>query len=384
MDRLAQTEGLLATLIAFPTISSDSNLDLINWAANHLDGLGARLDVQSSPDGSKANLFATFGPEGDGGLILSGHSDVVPVADQDWTSDPFAMVARDDRLFGRGTCDMKGFIACVLALVPEMSRWPLARPLHVALTYDEETGCLGAKTLAADLHKRDLRPAMAIIGEPTCMQVIDGHKGCYEYTTHITGLEGHGSAPDLGVNAAVIAARYAMRLMELEGELRRRAPADSPYEPPWSTINIGKIAGGVAHNVIPGLAEVEWDLRPVNTEDADFVLDQIDRYAEGLLPAMRAIDPSATILRETIGETIGLSRATRNEAARIATALTGANGTGTVPFGTEAGLYQQLGIDCVVCGPGSIEQAHKPDEFIARDQLAACLNMLEGLKPYLC
>ncbi len=384
MDRLAQTEGLLATLIAFPTISSDSNLDLINWAANHLDGLGARLDVQSSPDGSKANLFATFGPEGDGGLILSGHSDVVPVADQDWTSDPFAMVARDDRLFGRGTCDMKGFIACVLALVPEMSRWPLARPLHVALTYDEETGCLGAKTLAADLHKRDLRPAMAIIGEPTCMQVIDGHKGCYEYTTHITGLEGHGSAPDLGVNAAVIAARYAMRLMELEGELRRRAPADSPYEPPWSTINIGKIAGGVAHNVIPGLAEVEWDLRPVNTEDADFVLDQVDRYAEGLLPAMRAIDPSATILRETIGETIGLSRATRNEAARIATALTGANGTGTVPFGTEAGLYQQLGIDCVVCGPGSIEQAHKPDEFIARDQLAACLTMLEGLKPYLC
>ena len=278
---------------------------------------------------------------------------------------------------------MKGFIACVLALASDFARWPLTRPLHIALTYDEETGCFGARALVEELTERGLKPAMAILGEPTMMQVVDGHKGCCEYTTHITGLEGHGSAPDRGVNAAAIATRYAARLIELERDLLTRAPTDSPFEPPWTTINIGRITAGVAHNVIPGLAEIDWEMRPVNAADHAYVLDQIDRHAATLLPAMQTVDPTASIRRAVIGEVAGLVPVPANRAAEIVTALTGANGTGVVSFGTEAGLFQAIGMDCVVCGPGSIEQAHKPDEYVSRDQLSSCLTMLRGLQAHL-
>jgi acetylornithine deacetylase len=377
---LHTAEDLLGTLIGFPTVSSDSNLDLIAWASTYLHDLGARCDITWDESGRKANLFASFGPEGDGGLVLSGHTDVVPVEDQDWSSDPFEMTVQGGRLFGRGACDMKGFIACVLAVAPQIAQWPLSRPVHVALTYDEEVGCYGARALVAELLAQGLRPAMAILGEPTSMRVIDGHKGCFEYTTHITGCEGHGSAPDAGVNAAVCAARYVARLMELEADLRRRAPLDSAFAPPWTTLNVGRIHAGVAHNVIPGHAEVDWEMRPVQRADADYVLTEIDRFAEGLLPAMRAVAPDSAIRREVIGEVDGLMPVAGNRAAEIACALTGANGTAQVAFGTEAGLFQAMGMDCVVCGPGSIEQAHKPDEYVARDQLAACLTMLRGLE----
>ncbi|SMX42687.1 acetylornithine deacetylase [Maliponia aquimaris] len=383
MDMLHRTEGLLADLIGFPTVSADSNLDLIGWAANLLKGLGARCDITLDETGGKANLFASFGPEGDGGLVLSGHSDVVPVADQEWSSDPFVMDDREGRLYGRGACDMKGFIACVLALAPQMAEWRLSRPLHIALTYDEETGCFGARALVEDLRARDLRPAMAILGEPTMMRVINGHKGCYEYTTHITGCAGHGSTPDMGVNAAVCASRYATRLMELEAELRGRAPDGSPFTPPWTTLNIGRIQSGHAHNVIPDHAEIDWEMRPVQRADADHLLAEIDRFAETLMRPMRAIHPEATIRREVIAETQGLHPVKDSRIAEVVSALTGANGLDVVSFGTEAGLFQSLGMDCVVCGPGSIEQAHKPDEYVSRDQLAACLTMLRGLERHL-
>lgn len=383
MDLLYRTENLLKDLIGFPTVSAESNLDLIGWASNYLKGLGAHCDVTLDETGHKANLFATFGPEGNGGLVLSGHSDVVPVTDQDWSSDPFGMEDREGRLYGRGACDMKGFIACVLAMAPRIAEWRLTRPVHIALTYDEETGCFGARALVDDLRARDLRPAMAILGEPTMMQVINGHKGCYEYTTHITGCAGHGSAPDHGVNAAVCAARYVGRLMELESELRRRAPDGSPFSPPWTTLNIGRINSGHAHNVIPDHAEIDWEMRPVQRADAEHVLTEIDRFAESLLPSMRAVHAEATILREVIAETQGLHPVKDSEVANIVSALTGANGLDVVAFGTEAGLFQSLGMDCVVCGPGSIEQAHKPDEYVSRDQLATCLNMLQGLEKHL-
>lgn len=383
MELLHRTEGLLGELIGFPTVSADSNLDLIGWASNYLKGLGAVCDISLDESGHKANLFATFGPEGNGGLVLSGHSDVVPVADQDWSSDPFVMKACEGRLFGRGACDMKGFIACVLALAPRIAQWRLTRPVHIVLTYDEEVGCFGARALVEELRERGLRPATAILGEPTMMRVIDGHKGCYEYTTRITGCAGHGSAPDLGVNAAVCAARYAARLMELETDLRQRAPQGSPFSPPWTTLNIGRIHSGHAHNVIPDHAEIDWEMRPVQRSDADHVLAQIDRFADSLLPAMRAIHPEATITREVIGEVAGLEPVPGNAIAGIVSALTGSNGTDVVSFGTEAGLFQSLGMDCVVCGPGSIEQAHKPDEYVSRDQLAACLSMLQGLEKHL-
>ncbi|MCB2140469.1 MAG: M20/M25/M40 family metallo-hydrolase, partial [Rhodobacteraceae bacterium] len=231
---------------------------MIEFLADRLGAAGARVEVHRDPAGTKANLFATIGPERAGGILLSGHSDVVPVADQDWTSDPFEMVERDGRLYGRGTCDMKGFIAAAVAMAPAFAERATGRPVHFAFTHDEEVGCLGAQALAQILRARDTRPSVAIIGEPTLMRVIEGHKGCYEYTTHFTGLEGHGSAPDRGVNAVEYAVRYVARLLELRERLKARAPADSPFDPPWTTINTGALVGGVAHNVIPGKARIDW------------------------------------------------------------------------------------------------------------------------------
>jgi len=377
---LARTVEILEKLISFPTVSTDSNLEMITYMADHLGHLGARVSSFSSPCGTKANLFATLGPEGDGGIVLSGHSDVVPVADQDWTTDPFTLTDRDGLLFGRGTCDMKGYIAAALAMAEEYAGLELTRPVHFAFTHDEETGCIGAQALVEELKAQGIKPAIAIIGEPTEMRIIEGHKGCCEYTTRFTGLEGHGSAPDRGVNAAEYAVRYVTKLMEVRSELMARAPAGSRFTPPYTTVNIGRISGGVAHNVIVGKAEVEWEFRPVQDSDYKFVHTALDAYTNDvLLPAMRAVHPAADIEVETIGEVAGLTPMEKNEARDLCTALTGGNGADVVAFGTEAGLFQQLGMSVVVCGPGSIEQAHKPDEFIAPDQLQACLNMLAGL-----
>lgn len=378
--RLEETVALLDRLVAFPTVSSDSNLAMIADLAARLTDVGARVEMFTDDTGAKANLFATLGPEGDGGLILSGHTDVVPVAEQDWSSDPFAMREDAGRLYGRGTCDMKGFIAAAIVMAQEYAQVDLKRPLHFAFTYDEEVGCLGARNLVPELQKRGLRPSMAIIGEPTLMGVIEGHKGCCEYTVRFGGLEGHGSAPDRGVNAVEYAVRYVSRLMELRGELMARAPRNSRYQPPWSTINIGSLRGGVAHNVIAGKAELEWETRPVQRGDLAFVKDAIAAYvAQELLPAMRAVYPEASIETEVIGETPGLEVLDENAARDLVAGLVGANGSDVVPFGTEAGLFQEMGMSVVVCGPGSIDQAHKPDEFVSVDQLAACLTMLDKL-----
>jgi acetylornithine deacetylase len=380
MDRLETTCAHLERLIAFPTISSDSNLEMISHLAEVLEGVGARVEVQRDASATKANLLATIGPEENGGILLSGHSDVVPVAEQAWTSDPFTMVERDGKLYGRGSCDMKGFIATCLASAPLFAERELARPVHFAFTHDEEVGCIGARHLAELMQRRELRPAMAIIGEPTEMRIIEGHKGCYEYTTHFHGLAGHGSAPEMGVNAVEYAVRYVSRLLELKDRLRAMAPGDSRFEPPWTTVNVGAVNGGVAHNVIAENAAVDWDLRPVQRADADFVKSDLVAYCEDeLLPAMQAVFPGASIETEVIGEVEGLIPAEENEARRIVAELTGANSAGLVPFGTEAGIFQALGMDVVVCGPGSIEQAHKADEFISRDQLGKCLDMLEKL-----
>ncbi|WP_315899521.1 MULTISPECIES: acetylornithine deacetylase [Roseovarius] len=380
-DLLDSTSRILGDLIGFPTISTDPNIDLINSIANRLDMVGARVEIFPDPSGQKANLFATIGPERDGGIVLSGHSDVVPVADQDWASNPFDMLEHDGLLYGRGTCDMKGFIAACLAMAPQYAALNPDRPLHFAFTHDEETGCFGARALAHTLRAKGLTPGVAIVGEPTMMRVIEGHKGCYEYTTRFSGLAGHGSAPDRGVNAVEYAVRYIARLLDLKHALRARAPADSLFEPPWTTINTGRLAGGVAHNVIPSEAVVDWEMRPVQTSDADFVKDSLKTYIEQeLLPAMRAVDPESDIVTEVIGEVEGLIPTTDNEARTIVSELTGANHAECVAFGTEAGIFQSLGMSAVICGPGSIEQAHKADEFVALDQLSQCLDMLERLQ----
>ena len=377
---LAETIGLLGELIAWPTVSADSNLGMIAALAGLLDDAGARVEVFHDDSGLKANLFATLGPEGPGGLMLSGHTDVVPVADQDWTGDPFVMRRDGDRLYGRGACDMKGFIAAAVVMAKRFAARDLRRPLHFAFTFDEEVGCLGARALIPQLQARGIRPAMALIGEPTEMRLIEGHKGCCEYTVRFTGLEGHGSAPERGVSAAEYAVRYVTRLMELRGDLMLRANPASRFDPPWTTINIGRIAGGVAHNVIAGRAEVDWEMRPVQQGDAEFVRQRIAEHVrEVLLPAMQAVCADAGIETETIGEVAGLVPMPENAARDLIAGLIGANEAEVVPFGTEAGLFQEMGVSVVVCGPGSIAQAHKPDEFVTTGQLRACLDMLERL-----
>lgn len=377
---LERSIEILRDLIAYPTVSTDSNLDMIADIQARLETRGARVFRTADETGTKANIFATLGPDEPGGILLSGHTDVVPVADQDWATDPFELVERDGRFFGRGTCDMKGFIAAALAFAETVDPLELPRPLHFAFTHDEETGCLGARHLIEALRERDVRPGVAIIGEPTEMRVIEGHKGCCEYTTHFTGLEGHGSAPDAGVSAVEYAVRYVSRLLELREALIERSPDASRFDPPWTTISVGRISGGVAHNVIAGRAEVDWEMRPVQAADADFVKAEIARYcADTLLPAMRAVHPEADIALTIIGEIAGLEPMDVNAARDLVAELTGANTTDLVAFGTEAGLIQSLGTDVVVCGPGSIMQAHKPDEYLARDQLQACCAMLGNL-----
>lgn len=386
MSDLETTTEILERLIAFPTVSSDSNLELIAYAAERLGDCGARVQISRDESGRKANLFATLGPETDGGIVLSGHTDVVPVDETEWTSDPFVLRADDGLLYGRGTCDMKGFIAAAIAKAPAFAALELKRPLHFAFTYDEEVGCLGARHLVETLKQDGLKPAVAIIGEPTEMRVIEGHKGCYEYTTRFHGTDGHGSQPDKGVNAIHAAAKYMTRLLALGEELKLRKGDDSArYSPPWTTVQVGRIEGGSARNVIARNCAVEWEMRPVRQGDAADVKAALHDFVQSeLLPGMRQVYDQADVVTEIIGEVAGLQVMSDNEARDIATALTGANLCDVVAFGTEAGLFQQLGMSVVVCGPGSIAQAHQPDEFISLGQLDACLKMLNGLDRTLC
>lgn len=378
-DRLAAAMRLLGDLVAFPSVSGDGNRDVTEYLERCLQSAGARVWTEPDATGAKLNLFATIGPDMPGGVILSGHTDVVPVADQPWSTDPFTLTERDGRLYGRGTCDMKGFVAACVAMAPDFARADLKVPVHFAFTYDEEVGCFGAQALTASLAARGLRPAAAIIGEPTLMQLVDGHKGCFEYTTRITGREGHGSAPDLGVNAVEYGARFILKLVELRARLKAMSPADCPFDPPHTTINPGVLIGGQAHNVIPGKARIDWEMRPVQASDAEFVKTELARLVETLLPEMRAVEPGADVRTEIVAEVAGLERVAQNRARDLVVELTGANAAGLVPFGTEAGLFQAIGIPSVICGPGAIAQAHKPDEYLEIDQLDQCLGFLARL-----
>ncbi len=377
--RLDHCKAILERLIAFETVSTDSNFDMIHYLAGLLTEAGATVDVMTSPEGGKANIFATLGKSRQGGLLLSGHTDVVPVEDQDWSSDPFKMVEKNDRLYGRGTCDMKGFIAACMASLDVLKDASQYQPIHFAFTHDEEVGCLGAHTLVQEMRERDLRPRLAIVGEPTSMRIIEGHKGCCEYTVTFSGTDGHGSRPEIEVNAVEYATQYVTRLLEVRKELEARAPEGSQFVPPWSTINVGALHGGSAHNVIASKATLEWETRPVNMADLNYVKDEMAACQNALIDRMHSVSSKADIHLEIIGETPGLEPMKNNEARDLVSTLTGANGSDLVPFGTEAGLFQGLGMDVVVCGPGSIEQAHKADEFVSFEQLDLCLDMLARL-----
>jgi len=379
MTDLIKTIELMDKLIGFPTISSESNLDCIDWISDYLKSFGARCEITSETKG-KANIFATLGPDTDGGIILSGHTDVVPVEGQNWSTDPFKMKRENNALFGRGTCDMKGFIAAAMAMVPKYSKLDLKRPIHFAFTYDEEVGCLGARVLVNQLIASGLKPSACIVGEPTSMRIIEGHKGMCEYTTEFRGVEGHSSQPDRCVNALEYAHRFINKLMEVRLELPAMAPEGSRFVPPYSTSSICACHSGTTHNVIPSQAEVEWEMRVVQRSDREWLRDQMERYVDEVLrPEMKKKSIISDIFETVCIETDGLEPEQDSEAVKIVQELTGGNSTEVVAFGTEAGLFSRAGISSVLCGPGSIEQAHKPDEYVTEEQMISCLNMLERL-----
>ena len=380
----SETLKILSELIKFQTVSGTSNLKLIEYCEKKLSKLGATSFKTFDEAKQRVNLFATINGKqklNGGGIILSGHTDVVPASAKEWSSDPFTATEKNHKVYGRGSCDMKGFIACTLALAPYFASENLKKPIHFSFTYDEETACQGAPIMIKELKKRNINCAICIVGEPTSMKAIQAHKGCYEYSTHFTGLAGHGSAPDKGVNAVEYATRFINKLMELREELKKRKPKNSVFTPPYTTLGIGRIKGGLARNVIADQCVVDWELRPVIPEDGEFVNKNMDAYVKDvLLPEMKKIYPKADIKKEIIGEIIGFNKEEESEAINLVCNLTGDNSRDVVSFGTEAGLFQEIGISTVVCGPGSIEQAHKVDEYVSFDQLKRCLKMLIDLK----
>tara|TARA_B100001123_G_scaffold220983_1_gene249171 strand:+ start:185 stop:1378 length:1194 start_codon:yes stop_codon:yes gene_type:complete len=378
------TLKILSDLIKFPTISGASNLKLIEYCEKRLNKLGATSFKTINESTQQANLFSTLNGgkklNGDG-IILSGHTDVVPAATKEWSSDPYIAREKDNKIYGRGSCDMKGFIACTLAMAPLFASSNLKKPIHFSYTYDEETACLGAPVMLDDLKKRKINFSACIIGEPTSMKAITAHKGYNEYITEFTGLSGHASDPEHGVSAVEYAIRYSNKLMELRDELKKRKQKKNVFSPPYSTLQIGKINGGIGTNVIADKCTLDWEARPIAQEDGEFINKNIDSYAEKtLLPEMRKIYPKSNIKKITVGEVVGFDEKAGSEAVDLVCNLTGDNSKDVVSFGTEAGLFQEFGISTVVCGPGSIEQAHTVDEYITFDQLKLCLKMLIDLK----
>ena len=380
----SETLKILSDLIKFQTTSGTSNLELIKYCEKKLEEAGATSFKTFNDSGSQANLFSTIvGKDNSNnkGIILSGHTDVVPAVSSEWTSDPFTAREKDNKVYGRGTCDMKGFIACTLSVAPLFASKKLKSPIHFSYTFDEETGCLGAPLVLADLKKRNINFSACIIGEPTNMKAITAHKGYNEYITHFIGLSGHASNPEGGVSAIEYAIQYSNKLLELRDELKKRNSKKAIFTPSYSTLQIGKISGGLGANVIADQCSLEWEVRPVNKEDGEFISNSIDAYAkEILIPKIKKNNPKGDIKKEIIGEVVGFSKEESSEAANLVCNLTGDNEKDTMSFGTEAGLFQDSGISTVICGPGSIEQAHTVDEYITFDQLKKCLTMLISLQ----
>ncbi|MSP68315.1 MAG: acetylornithine deacetylase [Alphaproteobacteria bacterium] len=376
--------ALIHALVGFDTTSRDSNLGLIRYVGDYLAGHGIQAELFQNHEGTKANLFATVGAGEVGGVVLSGHTDVVPVDGQDWATDPFRVTERDGRLYGRGTCDMKSFLACALALVPEFQARRLPVPIHLALSYDEEVGCLGAPRMLAPLAARGLSPRAVIVGEPTEMAVVTQHKGIQAFQTVVTGLEAHSSDQERGVNAILYAARLIQFLESLRAEMKARTPVASPFDPPYTTVHVGTIAGGTALNIIPRRCELRWEYRNTPNIDPEELVERVREHCRNtLLPEMRRLSPLCDIVTERTGSVPAFRPEPDSPAATLAMALLGTNATAAVSFGTEAGQFQEAGFPTVVCGPGSIREAHRPNEFIARAQVDACLGFLRRLADHL-
>jgi acetylornithine deacetylase len=370
---------LLATLVGSDTTSSKSNLALIGFVEDYFKSHGIGSLRVSSPDGSKADLFATIAGSGNGGIGLSGHSDCVPVEGQRWASDPFTLTARDGKLYGRGSCDMKGFLACVLASVPLFKTRTLKEPVHLIISYDEEVGCTGVRPLIARLGKDLPRPRAIIVGEPTSMAVIDAHKRIDAYRTVVHGREAHSSLPALGVNAISAAAALVCELDRIGGAIPKKEN-DPHFEPPYSTISIGTIKGGTGGNIVPKNCEFQWQVRSLPSATPGEASRDLAAFAEkSLLPKMKQVSDEAVIETTALNSVPAFVAGNTSEAVALALKLTGTEQTRAVSYTTEAGLFEQAGCASVICGPGDIAQAHAADEFVSIEQLDACMAFLSAL-----
>ncbi len=375
------TVDLIKKLVAFDTTSRNSNLALIRFVQDYLNGLGIESKLVFDESGKKANLLATIGPSNRPGLLLSGHTDVVPVDGQRWTSDPFAVVEKDGRLYGRGTADMKSFVAAALALAPDLRNAGLTAPIHYSFSYDEEVGCIGVRRLITELERLKLRPLACVVGEPTSMKVVRAHKGKISYRCRVRGFECHSSLAPRGVNAVEYAAEVVSHIRRLERRFAAEGPFDGDFDVPHTTAHTGVIQGGTALNIVPKECSFDFEFRYLPGQDPHALVGEVRRFAESeLLPEMRRVNAEAGFSWEELSAFPGLTTDEDAEVAQIAKSATGDNAAaGKVAFGTEAGLFSAAGIPTIVCGPGDIEQAHKPDEFVSLDQVALCEAFLRRL-----
>jgi acetylornithine deacetylase len=371
-----EARSMVERLIGFPTVSRDSNLGLIEWVRDYLAGLGARTRLTYDASKKKANLFATLGEAAKPGLILSGHTDVVPVDGQSWDTDPFKPTLRDGKLYARGSADMKGFIGVALTHAPRfleaLNGGRLDAPLHYALSYDEEVGCIGVRGLIEDLKENGIKPAGCVVGEPTSMQPIIAHKGMNRFRCAVHGREAHSSYVTHGVNAIEYASRLIVFIRQIADRLAQFEQRDYGFTVPYTTLSTGLIRGGIAANVVPKDCEFQFDMRTLPNASADALYQEIRAYADVLAREMRAIEPQAGIELEWASQTLGLAAAETDAIVQWAMKLARSDKTGKVSYGTEAGLFQEMGVPTVILGPGDIAEAHRPNEFVALDQLAQC------------
>ena len=367
---------ILADLIGFDTVSSNSNLALMRYVEEHLTGLGVSVELLPDETGHKANLFATVGPECANGVILSGHTDVVPVTGQHWESDPFSLTRRGNRLYGRGTADMKSFIACILAALESAELDVLKRPIHLAFSHDEEVGCLGAPQLIEHLASSIKLPAATIVGEPSLMHLVGSHKSVHLFKVSVTGIPAHSSSPQMGVSANALAVRLMSALLETAERLREPEMQDAAFDPPFSTLTIGLMEGGTAANILAADASFVFDLRCLPDQDPDQILEAFTAEID----ALRRAHPAATITVATQAAVPPLARAANGAAERLVRSVTGENAAMlAVSFGAEAGQFQEAGFSTVICGPGSMDQGHQPDEFVEVGEIEKCVRFLDRL-----
>jgi acetylornithine deacetylase len=377
--------------VSFATVSRDSNLALLDWTEAYLNGLGITCRRTYDDSGKKANLWATLpahdGQTKTGGIVLSGHTDVVPVDGQPWDTDPFQVSIQGDKMFGRGVTDMKSYGATVLMMVPELLKRQLKRPVHLAFSYDEEVGCIGVRRLIADMQAQGFKPAGCIVGEPTGMQVVIAHKGKHAYKTTVHGFEAHSSLTPQGVNAVEIACEFVAHLKSLHRELVAHGPFDPMYDVPHTTVHTGVIAGGTALNIIPRQCEVTWEIRHHHLNTPEALFANAKAFADSLVPAMQAVAPGTGFTHELKSVLPGFATAADSEIAQLCfdcAQLDSASGVGKVSFGTEAALFAQAGVPTIVCGPGHIAQAHQPNEWVTLEQLAWCERFMRRLADRLC